>query len=83
MNDDTKGTGSVVLSRLGDVLYWLSFILAALIAAMSAVALIIWVLSLIKGHSLSNPFWLGVLGLVVAFLVWLIGRAVRYILSGK
>ncbi len=83
MNDDTKGTGSGVLSILGDVLYWLSCILAAPIAAMSAVALIIWVLSLIKGHALSNPAWLGVLGLFVAFLVWLIGRAVRYILSGK
>jgi hypothetical protein len=62
-----------MLIRLGNVLYWLGCILGAAIIAMGA---FVW-----------NAGWNGremalLACLVVAIVVWAIGRAFRYILAG-
>jgi hypothetical protein len=64
-----------VLSRLGDVLYWLGCILAAIV--------VVWggVFAFRGGHD-DDPYLFSVVA-VAAFAVWVIGRALRYILSGK
>jgi hypothetical protein len=57
-----------VLKRLGDVLYWVGCILAA--------SVVVW------GVHEDDPY-IFALAVVGAFSIWTIGRAWRYILSGK
>jgi hypothetical protein len=64
-----------LLSRLGDVLYWLCCVVALLVFAWGA-----W--SEFGGTSADGPY-LFALASVAAFAIWIIGRACRYILSGK
>ena len=64
-----------VLARLGDVLYWLGCILAAIVAGWGAVVCF-------RGEHGGDPYLFSVVA-VAAFSVWVIGRALRYILSGK
>jgi hypothetical protein len=64
-----------VLSRLGDILYWLACILAALIVVWGA-------LSCLRADHAEDPY-VCVLLAVAAFAIWVIGRASRYILAGK
>jgi len=70
----TESSGA--LSRLGNVLYWLCTGVAALFALVS-------VYSALFGQVENGGWWLlGALA-VLAIVVWLIGRAARYILAGK
>jgi hypothetical protein len=64
-----------VLSRLGDVLYWLGCILAAIV--------VVWggVFSFAGDHA-DDPYLFSVVA-VAAFAIWAIGRALRFIISGK
>jgi O-antigen ligase len=62
-----------MLARLGDVIYWFACIVAAIILAVGVF-----------------DYWFGQGGLLVliswmalAAIPWLIGSAIRYILSGK
>jgi hypothetical protein len=64
-----------VLSRLGDVLYWLGCILAAIVVVWGGVFAF-------RGDHDDDPYLFSVVA-VAAFAVWVIGRALRYILSGK
>jgi hypothetical protein len=64
-----------VLSRLGDFLYWLGCILAAIV--------VVWgVLFCFRGDHADDPYLFSVVA-VAAFSIWVIGRALRYIISGK
>lgn len=65
-----------MLARLGNVFYWLGCILAALIAAAGIAE---WF-----GEAQYRPDGYGIIiGFAVGtFIVWLIGRACRYVLSG-
>jgi hypothetical protein len=64
-----------VLSRLGEVLYWLGCILAAIVVVWGGVFAF-------RGDHDDDPYLFSVVA-VAAFAVWVIGRALRYILSGK
>jgi hypothetical protein len=64
-----------VLARLGDVLYWLGCILAAIVVVWGAVFCF-------RGEHGGDPYLFSVVA-VAAFSIWVIGRALRYILSGK
>lgn len=64
-----------VLARLGDVLYWLGCILAAIVVVWGAVFFF-------RGDQDGDPYLFSVVA-VAAFAIWVIGRALRYILSGK
>ena len=64
-----------VLSRLGDILYWVGCILAAIVAVWGA-------MFAFRGAHADDPYLFSVVA-VAAFSVWVIGRALRYILSGK
>jgi hypothetical protein len=64
-----------VLSRLGDILFWLACIAAALI--------IVWVaLSCFRADRSEDPYVCALLALA-AFAIWAGGLACRYIFSGK
>jgi hypothetical protein len=65
-----------VLTRLGDVLYWLGCILAAIVVA--------WGVQVCLGdtNNADDPYMLAPIA-AGAFAIWTIGRACRYILSGK
>jgi hypothetical protein len=70
-----RTTGQVgMAARLGVVLYWAGTLVACLIAGVIAYAV------LFGGKS--DPFLLG-LGLFVAAVIWLIGRAACYVLAGR
>jgi hypothetical protein len=60
--------GGNVLTRLGDLLYWVGCILAA--------GVVVW------GVHEDDPY-IFALSVVGAFSIWTIGRAWRYIFSGK
>jgi len=64
-----------VLVRLGNLLYWLGNALAILFALGGAVVLF-------RGEG-PDPISFGITGLVIAVLVWLVGRAARYLFAGK
>jgi hypothetical protein len=62
-----------MLARLGDVIYWFGCIVAAVILALGV-----------------SEYWFGQSGLfvlvrwmVLAAIPWLIGSAIRYILTGR
>jgi hypothetical protein len=64
-----------MLARLGDVLYWAACGLAVLFLLLSASVVVF-------GEGDSRTFgitWTAVLGV----LVWLFGRACRYVLAGR
>ena len=64
-----------VLARLGDILYWIGCILAAIVVVWGA-------LFCFRGDNADDPY-LFLLIAVAAFSIWVIGRALRNILSGK
>ena len=64
-----------MLARLGDVLYWLGCILAAIVVVWGA-------LFCFRADQGDDPY-LFLIVAVAAFSIWVIGRAFRYILSGK
>jgi len=64
-----------MVARLGDVLYWAASGVAALLAAF---VLMVFMLADGKGEPIFQ-----VLGVVIAGIIWLIGRACRYVLAGK
>jgi hypothetical protein len=64
-----------VLARLGDVLYWVGCILAAIVVVWGAVFAF-------RGDHADDPYLFSVVA-VAAFSIWVIGRALRFILSGK
>jgi hypothetical protein len=64
-----------VLSRLGDILYWLACIVAALIVVWGA-------LSCFRADRADDPYLCALMA-VAAFAIWAGGRACRYIFSGK
>lgn len=63
--------------RVGNVLYWLGCIIAALIAIAGIYVYIMEGLSRSDGLAITGGFF------VAAFVPWLIGRACRYILAGR
>jgi hypothetical protein len=67
-----------MLARLGDVLYWAASIASALI-----LAFMFWAMSEAASWKdyLLHPDRLIVVGCAV--LIWLFGRACRYVLSGR
>jgi hypothetical protein len=62
--------------RIGNVLYWLGCIIAALVAAIGIGVYVV------EGHGRGDGMMMLVVFLILAFIPWLIGRALRYILSG-
>jgi uncharacterized membrane protein YdbT with pleckstrin-like domain len=64
-----------VVARLGDILYWIGCVLAAIVVVWGA-------LFCFRGDNADDPYLFLVVA-VAAFSVWVIGRALRYILSGK
>jgi hypothetical protein len=64
-----------VLARLGDLLYWIGCILAATVVVWGAVFCF-------RGDHADDPYLFSLVA-VAAFSIWVIGRALRYILSGK
>ena len=64
-----------VLERLGEVLYWLGCILAAIVVVWGGVFAF-------RGDHADDPYLFSIVA-VAAFSIWVIGRALRYILSGK
>src|SRR5262245_11274513 len=70
----SKG-GAVMLARLGNVLYWLGCIVAGAIMA-------VVVVDSIEGMGFRDGHYGPALGFsTFALVVWLIGRACRYVLS--
>jgi hypothetical protein len=65
-----------MISRLGDVLYWLSCIIAAGLTVFG-------MMGAAREPSVSNQYWVFGFFAVLAFVVWLIGRAIRYVFSAK
>jgi hypothetical protein len=64
-----------VLAQLGDVLFWLGCILAAIVVVWGAVFCF-------RGDRADDPYLFSAVA-VGAFAIWVIGRALRYLLSGK
>ena len=64
-----------MLTRLGDVLYWLGCILAVLAVAWGA-KICFW------DEQPEGPYIFALVA-AVAFAAWAIGRACRYIFAGK
>ena len=65
-----------MIARLGNVLYWAACILAASIAVFSLVG---FADSPMRQYDWANLAFLGAIGLGV----WVVGRALRYILTGS
>jgi hypothetical protein len=63
------------VTRLGDILYWIGCILAAVVVAWGAIFCF-------GGKHTDDPYLFSIV-VVAAFSIWIIGRALRYILSGK
>ena|SRR5215467_9627134 len=64
-----------VLERLGDILYWIGCIIAAIVVVWGAIFCF-------RDSNSDDPYLFSVVA-VGAFSIWVIGRALRYILSGK
>jgi hypothetical protein len=64
-----------VLARLGDVLYWLGCLFAAIV--------VVWGAIFCFGDNSADDPYLFSLVAVAAFAVWVIGLACRYILSDR
>jgi hypothetical protein len=67
--------GSNMVSRIGDVLYWLGRILAAILVVAGIVSYVL------EGYRRSDGFLVLVIVLVLALIPLLIGKASRYVLS--
>jgi hypothetical protein len=63
-----------MLARLGRVLYWLGCIIASVIVALDAY---MWVMIWQQQGELGYSIFF----VVIAFLVWLVGRLCRYLLA--
>jgi hypothetical protein len=63
--------------RIGNVIYWLACIVAALIA-IAGVAIY-----LAEGHRRSDGIGITLGFFIAAFIAWLIGRAFLYVLSAR
>lgn len=64
-----------VLARLGNILYWLGCILAAV--------LLVWgTVFCLRDNSADDPYLLSVVA-IVAFAIWVIGLACRHIFSDR
>jgi hypothetical protein len=68
-------------ARLGNVLYWLGCGLAFLGLVISACAWLVWY----GGRSADPNFELGlaIIPLTAAIILWVFGRAARYVLAGR
>lgn len=64
-----------LLARFGDVLYWVCCALALFVIFWGA-------RSEFGGHDADGPYVFSV-AVVAGFAIWIVGRACRYILSGK
>jgi len=64
-----------MLERLGNVLYWLGCAGAAVVVGVSALIVSD------APHPISTTAWIAIF--VAAFLIWLTGRAIRYVLAGR
>jgi len=64
-----------VLARLGEALYWLGCILAAIV--------IVWGARAAFGDDNPEGPYIFILAAVAGFAFWAIGRACRFILAGK
>jgi hypothetical protein len=64
-----------VLARLGDILYWIGCVLAGIVVVWGAVFCF-------RADNGDDPYLFSLVA-VAAFSIWVIGRALRYILSGK
>ena len=69
-----------IVYRLGWVLYWAFCIMAGLAALLAGTGIIASIAGAMEQDEAAISFWLG-LG-VFAFMVWLMGRAIRYVLAG-
>jgi hypothetical protein len=78
----SKGTMAEkgIVYRLGWVLYWAFCIIAGLAALLAGIGIITHIAGALDQDEAAIVFWLG-LG-VFAFMVWLMGRAIRYVLAG-
>ena len=63
--------------RIGNIVYWFCCFVAAICFA-SGVS--VWFLNFREG---TDAYSLLAVSFMVAFLVWLIGRALRYVFAGK
>jgi hypothetical protein len=63
--------------RIGNVLYWFGCIVAGLIAVAGMAVY------LAEGHSRSDGIGVTVGFFIAAFIAWLIGRALLYVLSAR
>jgi hypothetical protein len=61
--------------RIGNVLYWLGCIVAGL-------SVLVGVAAYVEEHNKSGGLFVTGFFIVVALVVWLVGRACRYVLSG-
>lgn len=67
-----------MLARLGNVLYWAGTGIAALcVIGGGAFAISIY------NYNRADAYFIGALWLVSAAVIWLIGRACRYVLAGR
>ena len=64
-----------MIYRLGMVIYW----------ACSGLAVLVVLLALYGGTTVGGGYdlWTPVVGLLIASIIWLVGRGGRYILSGS
>ena len=68
-------------ARLGRVIYWLATTVAVLLLALALVAALFWIKPEIQGSA--QGYWLCVMIGGAGVAVWLLGRAVRYILANE
>ena len=61
-------------ARLGNVLYWLGCIVAAIV--------VIYDVTLGLANDWQDPAFLYIRTAILAVAIWLVGRACRYVLSG-
>jgi hypothetical protein len=67
-----------MLARLGNVLYWAFSGLAFLIVGLVAYAV---VADVRRGLAMENDAWAVALAVILAVVLWLLGRACRYVLA--
>jgi hypothetical protein len=70
-----QGATTKLLAWIGDVLYWLGCILAAVVVVWGAVFCL-------RDNSADDSYLFSLVA-VAAFAIWVIGLACRYLLSGK